>query len=119
MIDDDAQQGATARRWVEALTERDPGYVSLVVICELAWVLSRRYRFSREQIAAGLGSLLKVAVLRVEEAELVTEALEQFRASRADFADCYIAVSGRRSGCSHTVTFDLQASKLPGMRLLS
>lgn len=119
MLADDAQQAATARRWLEARTERDPAYVSVVVVCELVWVLSRKHQYSREEIAAVLGSLLNIAILQIEEATLVFQALEQFRTSKADFADCCISALGAAAGCQHTVTFDRAASTLPGMRLLS
>ena len=101
------------------LTPREPGYVSLLVLCEFVWVLSVTYRKTRAEIASYLASILDTGSLRVERTGLAYEALEQFRTSKADFADCCISALASAAGCQQTVTFDRAASKLPGMQLLS
>jgi predicted nucleic-acid-binding protein len=104
---------------MQALTPREPGYVSLLVLCEFAWVLAVTYRRPRAEIASQLAGILNAGSLRVEQEGLASAALEQFRTSRADFADCCISALAAAAGCQHTVTFDRAAAKLPGMRLLS
>jgi predicted nucleic-acid-binding protein len=54
----------------------------------------------------------------MEGAEAVSQALQRFKASTADFADCLIERSGALAGCRETVTFDQDASKFAGMRLI-
>jgi predicted nucleic-acid-binding protein len=119
VLSDDLQQTPVADRWMQALTPREPGYVSLLVLCEFAWVLAVTYRKPRAEIESHLTGILDAGSLRVEQAGLVNDALEAYRTSKADFADCCIAALGQQAGCQHTVTFDRAASKLPGMRLLS
>jgi predicted nucleic-acid-binding protein len=108
VLRDDAEQSAMARRAIEALTPREPGFLSIVVLCEFAWVLSRTHGQSRAQIAATLGALLTTPSLEVEQSEVVHAALDQFRETSADFADCCIADLATVAGCIHTVTFDLK-----------
>jgi len=38
--------------------------------------------------------------------------------AQADFSDCLIEAIALARGCSHTVTFDKAASRLPGMQRL-
>jgi predicted nucleic-acid-binding protein len=46
------------------------------------------------------------------------QALRKFSASQADFADCLIERSGHAAECLYTVTFDRNAAKGAGMKLL-
>lgn len=45
-------------------------------------------------------------------------ALEDFRASSADFSDCLIGRRNRAAGAAQTVTFDRSLKGLEGFRLL-
>ncbi len=117
-IDDNQAQADLVQSWLDERSSRDPAYVSLIVLCEFAWVLGTRYSFQRDAIARAVHSVLNTAVFSVERSELVQQALRQFSASRADFADCCIAAFASAAGCVYTLTFDKTASKLPGMRLL-
>jgi predicted nucleic-acid-binding protein len=56
--------------------------------------------------------------LVVERAEIVLQALRKFSASQADFADCLIERCGHAAECQYTVTFDRNAAKGAGMKLL-
>jgi predicted nucleic-acid-binding protein len=95
----------------------DPCLVNRVVLCELVWVLQRAYGYSRERIAATLEALFQVRQLAIEDPDEARLALEEFRAG-GDFADSLIALTNRQLGCEFTVTFDRQASRQPGFRLL-
>ncbi len=112
---DDRAQAKAAR----ALLEREaatagPLFVNLIVLCELIWVLARRQRYSRQQIIVTIESLLATAAVQLDRRQLVEEALELFRASRADFADCLILALNLGAGCSTTYTFDSDAAELRG-----
>jgi len=56
--------------------------------------------------------------LKLEREAAVSQALECFKASTADFADCLIERVSHHAGCTHTVTFDRAASKSAGMVLV-
>ena len=115
---DDASQSAAAARVIESLSAESPGFVPLVVIAELVWVLQYSYRLNKHEIAEVVEKLLRSAELMLENAEIVAQALREFRRSRADFADCLIERSAHAAGCQHTVTFDKRATSLAEMRLI-
>lgn len=115
---DDAKQSPQATRLIESLTVDSPGYVGLVSLVELVWVLSGCYAASRDDIAAVLETLLRAKELVIADADSVWKALRLFKQSQADFADCLIERSAAASGCDHTATFDRDAAKHCGMRLI-
>lgn len=119
VVQDDPAQAAAATRLVEGrCTEDDPGVVPLVVLCELAWVLERGYRYRRGPIAAVLRKLLAARELRVERSELAWQALNGFEAGKADFADHVIGLAAREEGAEATWTFDRNAAQLSLFRLV-
>lgn len=119
IVADEPKQAIAVRNFLLGhCSAEEPGYVSHVVLVELAWTLSRAYGFPRERIADALEQILETAHLDVESATDVTDALRDYRAGRADFADCLLGRSNVRAGCSHTVTFDRKAAKLSGFKLL-
>ena len=118
IADDDASQSAAAARVIESLSAESPGFVPLVVIAELVWVLQFSYRFNKSEIAGVVEKLLRSAELTIEKAEIVAQALREFRVSRADFADCLIERCAHGAGCQYTVTFDKRAASLGEMRLI-
>ena len=118
VMEDDHVQVEQAQSLLDTLTTRDPGYISLVVLCELAWVLGRFYNRTRPEVASAVEHVLSASNLHVERASIARNALQQFRVSRADFGDCCICAIADSAGCEYTVTFDKAAARLPGMRLL-
>lgn len=119
IMQDDKTQSALATRLLEQLTRETPGFVPLVAIVELAWVLSGSYGLDRRQIAAALEALLRTKELVVERAETVWRALRIFASSNADFADTLIERAAAAAGCERTMTFDRAAIKGCGMALIS
>lgn len=117
-MQDDPKQSPKAVRLIEAMTVQTPGFVSLVVVIELVWVLSSSYRLAREQIASVLELLLRSSELRLDRADQLASALRIFKSGNADFADCLIKRISNRAGCIETMTFDVGASKAAGMSLV-
>jgi predicted nucleic-acid-binding protein len=114
---DDPMQAAAAARFIDSLTPDSPGFLSLIVVVELVWVLEASYRFKKSQIVQVLETLLRSKELVIERAEIVWQALRRFAASRADFPDCLIERCAHAAECQRTVTFDRNAARA-GMRLL-
>lgn len=114
---DDPGQSAAAVRTMDALSPDSPGFLSLIVIAELVWVLEVSYRFKKNEVEQVLETLLRSKELMVERAEIVWQALRKFSTTRADFADCLIERCGHAAECQHTLTFDQKAAA-SGMRLL-
>ena len=118
VMQDDAKQAAQATKLVESFSADDPGFVSIVSIVELGWVLSSSYGLTRAQVAEGLDALLRTKEIIVDRAEHVIKALRVFKSGSADFADCLIASGSTAAGCSATMTFDQRAAKSAGMTLI-
>jgi predicted nucleic-acid-binding protein len=115
---DHAAQTAAAVRVMDSLSSESPGFLSLIVIAEITWVLEVSYRFKKNEIEQVLESLLRSKELIVERADIVLQALRKFSAGHADFADCLIERSAHAADCQYTVTFDRNAAKGAGMKLL-
>lgn len=115
---DDPKQSPRASRFVESLSTESPGYVGLVSIVELVWVLTGCYSASKTDLCAVLETLLRAKELVVADAEIVWKALRLFKQGKADLADCLVVLCAAEAGCDHTVTFDRDAARHCGMRLL-
>ncbi|MBG6077398.1 PIN domain-containing protein [Polaromonas sp. CG_9.11] len=118
IMQDDAPQAELATALIESLTVDEPGFVPLVALIELVWVLSSAFDLVRSQVVQALETLLLTKEIQVENAEVVWRALRLYRASAADFADCLIERSAAASGCSRTMTFDRGAVKHCAMTLV-
>ena len=119
IMQDDARQSPLATRLVESLSAEAPGFVPLVSVVELAWVLSSAYELDRAQLVEAFEGLLRTKELVVDRAETVWKALRLFQSASADFADCLIERTAAAAGCERTVTFDRGAVKGCGMTLVS
>jgi predicted nucleic-acid-binding protein len=116
--DHDAQIKA-AERFVNAhCASDDPGYVSRIVIAEIAWVLKDIYDYDRTQIAGAIRGILNVSQLEIESADEVHASVADYEKSSAGFTDCLVARLNAAAGCKYTVTFDRKAAKLDGFELL-
>lgn len=118
VMQDDARQSPRATKLIESFTAEEPGFVPLVAVLELAWVLAGSYGLGRAQVAAALESLLRSKELVVDRADLVTQALNRYRGAGADFADALIERIAVGAGCPVTMTFDIGAAKAAGMTLV-
>lgn len=117
-MQDDARQSPKAIRLIESLSVEAPGFVSIISIIELGWVLSSAYGLSRLQLGQAFEALLRTKEIVVDRADQVRRGLRVFNATPADFADCLIERSAAAAGCDATMTFDIGAAKLAGMTLI-
>lgn len=117
-VKDDPIQTPSAVRLVRSLTPEERGFVSLVAIAELVWVLRVGYLFRRDDIAKVIEALLQSQELAIEHEGMVAAALRSFATGSADFADYLIERGGNLAGCTHTLTFDKEAARFAGMELL-
>lgn len=118
LTQDDAVQSRKATEIIEhQLTESNPGFVTVVAMAEIVWVLDRAYGLTSKEIAAAIERMLQVEVLRVENEQEVFAAMIALRQGRASFADALIAELGTSAGCRHTLTFDHKALRLKAFKL--
>lgn len=118
IMQDDAKQAAKATKLIEGLNAQEPGFITLVSVVELVWVLSSSYDLARDQIVQALDVILRAKQLVVDQAEHVVRALRAYGAGNADFADCLIERTAVAAGCAKTMTFDVAAAKTAGMTLI-
>lgn len=119
IMQDDPQQSPKANRLIESLSADQPGYIPMVSVVELYWVLTSCYGLTRPQVGQALDLILRSKQLVVERADQVMRALRVFGQGQADLADCLIERAASGAGCTDTMTFDVGASKHAGMKLLA
>jgi len=120
LVQDDPAQSRRATEVLErGLTKENPGFVSLVCILEIVWVLGSLYKRSRGEIADHIEMILAADTLEVQNEQEVYQAVIALRNGSGTFEDALIGALGAWWGCSATLTFDQNAAKrLNGFRLL-
>lgn len=115
---DDPKQSPMATDLIESLTMDARGYVGVVSVVELVWVLTDCYALTKGELCEVLGTLLRTREIVVAHADTVWQALRLFKEGKADFADCLIERFAKEAGCDYTATFDRDAARHCGMRLV-
>jgi predicted nucleic-acid-binding protein len=119
IMQDDPKQSPMATGLIESLDSDNPGYITMVSVVELYWVMTSSYELSGQQVSQALQAILRTKQLLVERADQVMRALRVFDEGKADFADCLIERSAAGAGCTQIMTFDVGASKHAGMALIA
>ena len=118
LAQDDDAQFEVAAGLIEGCTSDAPGYVCREVIIELVWVLERAYKYSREDIAEALLSIVTASQLSVENAQDIASVVNLYRDEGYDLADLMIRQSAQKSENRILKTFDQKLAKLDGVELL-
>ncbi|MES2941588.1 MAG: type II toxin-antitoxin system VapC family toxin [Pseudomonadota bacterium] len=122
LAQDDAAQAALATRLIEnELTPAQPGFISLVVLAEVCWVLTSLYEAGKDELIETVGDFLNTPWFQIEKREVVQAAIRRFKAGssrKAGFADALITEVANAEGCLVTMTFDKAAVRAAGMTLL-
>lgn len=82
------------------------------------WVLMGCYGSTKIEIGGVLEALLRTKEIVVAHADIVWKAVRLFPEGSAEFANCLIERFANEAGCSYTATFDCDAAKHCGMRLV-
>jgi predicted nucleic-acid-binding protein len=104
--DEPVQAGRASTLIENACTRKTRGWIALVVLCELVWVLRGAYRYDKALVLAVLEQLLATAELQVENEHVAALALSSYREGAADFADYVILHGGMTGGCDIVYSFD-------------
>ena len=114
LVRDDFKQVQAAEAFVAA-----GAWVSHLVLAEAMWVLDAVYERTPEQIATAIDMLLNHKDLTIQDAEVVTAALEHFRKRPAlVFSDCLVLEIARKAGHTPLGTFDRDLAKWDGAKRL-
>ena len=118
IVRDREAMAEAADRFLASLTPEEPGFVSGLAVCEIAWSMRRSYGYDRQAVVRALRGILAAAELRVERATVVADAVDGLETGGAGFSDQFIAALHADAGADATVTLDRTASRLRGWRLL-
>jgi predicted nucleic-acid-binding protein len=114
IVRDDLTQAQAAESFV-----RRGAWVSHLVLAETTWVLQSVYGLMPPDIASMIEMLLDHEHLALQDAEVVSSALECFRSrSSLGFSDCLIIEIAKKAGHSPLGTFDRVLSKIAGAEKL-
>ena len=113
---DDIKQSALATNLINSLTKESPGFITLVSVVELVWVMQSCYQSTKQEVVKILETLTATRELMIENSETVIKAIRVFSNSKADFSDCLIERSANTAGCEYSVTFDVDAIKHAGFK---
>jgi len=111
---DDPAQASSADSFIEK-----GAWVPVLALVEATWVLETVYELTTNDLIRTIEMLLNHRDLVLQDAEIVTAALERLRARPAlGFIDCLIVESARKAGHLPLGTFDKNLSKLEGTHRL-
>jgi predicted nucleic-acid-binding protein len=114
VVRDDAKQVRAAEEFIAS-----GAWVSHLVLTETMWVLDAVYERTAEQIATVIDMLLNHEHLTVQDADVVSAAIEKFKKRPAlGFSDCLVLETARKAGHLPIGTFDRDLGKLDGAVLL-
>ena len=100
---DPAQSPRTTEIVTQQLTEQEPGFVSLVTMLEVVWVLTSLYK--------RCGRKSQTTSRWCWDEQQVYDAVVALRNGTGTFEDALIGSLGIWRGCSATLTFDEQAAQ--------
>ena len=114
LVQDDPVQSPRATEIItHRLSEEEPGFVSLITILEVVWVLKSLYRRSRQEVANDIEMVLAADTLEVQNEQEVYHAVVALRNRTGSFEVALIGALGIWKGCSATLTFDEKAAQRP------
>ncbi|MFT4229606.1 MAG: type II toxin-antitoxin system VapC family toxin [Microbacterium sp.] len=117
VLNDDEAQYAIADRLFDSLAAHRVGFITQVTLVELYWVLARSVKLPRAKCLAIIRALVESEVLEFDDGEGVVRALA-LAEEGADFSDALIQGTMELFGTTETVTFDRDATRRLGWRLL-
>ncbi len=109
---DDAEQVRAAEDMVSK-----GAWISHLILAETIWVLDSVYDLPREQIATAVEMLLNHQELTLQDTDVVSAALTQFRRyTKVDFSDCLALQIAKKAGHIPLATFDRDFAKLEAVQ---
>jgi len=113
LTQDDPVQSAKTNQLIEqTVTDGNSFFINQIVLCELVWVLTRAYNYPKSDVVQVIEKILLTRHFEIEDKNTVSQALNYYKTSRADFADCLIGLKNSNNGCDKTLSFDKAASSI-------
>ena len=119
LLQDDPKQTRQANQIIDRqLSEQNPGFISLVTVLEIVWVLRSLLQQTGSQVATHIEHLLAADSLEVQNEQQVFEAAFALKRGTGEFEDALIGALNAWAGCSRTLTFDRKAARLPHFQVI-
>jgi predicted nucleic-acid-binding protein len=119
LLQDDTKQTRQANQIIDRqLSEQNPGFISLVTVLQIVWVLRSLLKRDPFQIASHIEHLLAADSLEVQNEQQVFEAAFAVKRGTGEFEDALIGALDTWAGCSRTLTFDRKATRLPQFQVI-
>ncbi len=119
VLNDDTVWSAAANKFIDTeCTPNRPGFLNVVVLAEIVWVLRRLPDYDRAKLATFVEGLLEADNLVVDRSQSVERALAAFKSGSAGFADYLIAELNAEAGATPTVTIDKHATRNDAFKAL-
>src|SRR5205085_2366732 len=104
---DDSKQAQIVERILsECDAVHEPVFLSILVLCELLWVLDRSFGHSKAERIEVIEHLLETDLFRVDQEHLVRRSLSLYRDGKGSFPDYLIGEISQQAGCRDIVSFD-------------
>jgi predicted nucleic-acid-binding protein len=114
IVRDDSRQVSAAESFVDA-----GAWVSHLVLAETVWVLDAVHGLPSRKIATAVEMLLMHDRLTLQDADVVENALQRYRARPSlGFSDCLVLEIARKAGHQPLGTFDRRLAAVPGAQRL-
>jgi predicted nucleic-acid-binding protein len=119
LTQDDPIQSPKATEIIERrFTRENPGFISLVTMAEIVWVLGSMYALADREIADTVERMLQADTLAIQNEQQVYTAMVALRKGWGAFADALNGALGAWAGCDSTLTIDKKALRLAGFELV-
>ncbi|MEA3467030.1 MAG: type II toxin-antitoxin system VapC family toxin [Thermodesulfobacteriota bacterium] len=116
---DDEEQSGIATEFIENYClHGNKIFVNHLVICELVWVLKKCYKLSKPKTINVIQHILQISQFSIENAQIIWQALTDYKKGSADFADYVVGRTNIFNNCDETMTFDKKAGTSKGFTLL-
>lgn len=114
LVQDDEKQAQIATQLLaDAEADKQPLFVSNVVVLEMMWVLKSAYEVPRDEILDSLSELLSMVALEFQDSLSIRDFVSSAQHNTYDLADLLICHVARGKGYDTTLTFDKKAAKAP------
>jgi predicted nucleic acid-binding protein len=79
-----------------------------IVLGEVVYVLGspRLYGLDRTDVSTALSTIVRLPGIQMQNKRIMLEALDLYRQTRADFADCYVVAGIRNTAASQVYSYD-------------
>jgi len=120
LLQDDPQQAPQANHIVDqVLNDENPGFISIVTVLELVWVLRSLLKRTPSEIATHLEHLLAADSLEVQNEQQVFEAAFALKRGTGEFEEALTGALNAWTGCPYTLTFDKRALRMPNFQRIT